>query len=221
VNREVIMSALFTKLTGPPMVFTFTADTATGDVTLGNVSDTSGLMVGLPVAGDGLPEHATIATITPTVTVSLPATADRTGAAMCQGFQTASRRLAQAAEEADMPAMYLLDISEDHYPRQSNEPGQIVISCEAWLFSDAGEDSDAVPSSALNLLLDAVERALDPPANAPLGRYQNLGLSGIIYCRIEGELMKDPGHNGRIAGAIVPIKIRVGQNMDNVALVGR
>ena len=114
-----------------------------------------------------------------------------------------------------MPALYLLDIAEQHFPRQSNEPGRIIIECELWVFSDVGEDPDAVPAGELNTLLDALERAIDPPITSPLGRRQNLGLHGVQYARIEGEVQKDPGHNGRMAGAIVPIKIMVGQNVDN------
>jgi hypothetical protein len=215
MNREVIMSALFNLLTGPPMVFNFTADTATGGITLGHVSDTSKLLVGMPITGPGISEHTYLATITPAVTLSLPATADATAVPLLQGFQTYTRRLAAPSEEADMPAMYLLDISEQHFPRTSSGPGWILIDCELWVFSDAGEDPDAVPAAELNTLLDAIERTIDPPGNAPLGRRQNLGLHGIHYCRIEGEVQKDPGHNGRIAGAIVPIKIRVGQDIDN------
>jgi hypothetical protein len=215
LTRELIMSTLFSKITAPPMVFNFTADTSAGFVGLANVSDTSGLMAGMPVSGDGIPEHASLATVTPDVTISLPATASVTASAITQGFQTYSRRLRHAAEEADMPALYLLDIGEEHLPRQSNEPGQIVFSSEIWIFTDAGEDPDAVPASALNYLLDAVQTAIDPPDNNPGGLRQNLGLYGIIYARIEGEVMKDPGHNGRIAGAIIPIKIRTGQSALN------
>jgi hypothetical protein len=215
VNREVIMSALFTLVTGPPMIFQFTANTATGGVTLGNVSDTSGMLIGMPLTGPGVPEHTYLATITPSVTLSQAATGDFTAAPMTQGFQTATRRLAHAIEEADMPALYLLDIGEQHFPRQSNVPGAIVLDCELWVFSDAGEDPNAVPATELNTLLDAIERAIDPPSQALGGRRQNLGLHGVHYCRIEGEIQKDPGHNGRIAGAIVPLKIRVGQDVDN------
>jgi hypothetical protein len=215
MNREVIMDALFGLVTGTPMIFQFTADTATGDVTLGNVSDTSGMLVGMPISGPGVAEHTYLATIGPDVTLSLPATADMTASPLTQGFQTATRRLAHAIEEADMPALYLLDIGEQHFPRQASAPGWILIDCELWIFSDAGEDPSAIPATELNTLLDAVERAIDPPGNAPLGRRQNLGLHGVHYCRIEGEVQKDPGHNGRIAGAIVPIKIRVGQDLDS------
>jgi hypothetical protein len=215
MNREVIMSALFRLVTGPPMMVNFTADTATGGVTLGGVSDVSNLLVGMPINGPGIPEHTYLATITPTVTVTLPATADLTASPLVQGFQTYSRRLAPPSEEADMPSLYLLDIAEQHFPRTSSAPGWIVIECELWIFSDAGEDSNAIPATELNMLLDALQRAIDPPPTASRGRAQNLGLHGVLYCRIEGEVQKDPGHNGRIAGAIVPVKIRVGQDVDN------
>jgi hypothetical protein len=219
MNREVVMSALFNLLTTAPMVFEFTADTTTGDPVLTSVSDATGLMLGMPISGPGVEEHATIVSLSP-VTLSTPATGDNTAAPLTQGFQTVSRRLVFPDEETDMPALYLLDISEDHFPRQSNEAGRIVISCEAWLFSDAGEEPSAIPAAELNTLLDALQNAIDPPGNAPGGRRQNLGLHGVHYCRIEGEVQKDPGHNGRIAGAIVPIRIMVGQGIDNYPNAG-
>jgi hypothetical protein len=42
----------------------------------------------------------------------------------------------------------------------------------------------------------------------------------VHYCRIEGEVQKDPGHNGRIAGAIIPIRIMVAQGVDNYPISG-
>lgn len=208
------MNALFDLLTQPPMVFNFTADTTTGDPVLANVSDTSGLMLGMPITGPGVAEHSSWISLSPP-TLSLPATGDNTAAPLLQGFQTASRRLAFPDEETDMPALYLLDLNEEHYPRQSNEAGRIVLLCEAWVFSDAGEDPDSVPAAELNTLLDALQAAIDPPTNSPSGRRQNLGLTGVHYCRIEGEVQKDPGHNNRIAGAIVPIRIMLGQDIGN------
>jgi hypothetical protein len=215
MNREIIMGALFSKLTAPPLLFSFTADTTTADVTLANVSDTTGLMVGMPVMGDGLAGDVTIATVTPTVTVSLPAIADRTASPMIQGFQTASRRLADPSAEQDMPALYLVEVSEMHQARGSNEPVIVEISCEAWIFTRAGADQNAIPVSILNTLIDGIERALYP---TPTGFRQNLGVNGVLYCRIEGEIQKDPGHNGQIAGAIIPLKLAIGQSADSFIL---
>ena len=210
MNRELVMETLFARLQQPPMVFEFTADTTTGDFALANVSDTSGMLVGMPISGDGIASGATLTAIDPVVTMSLPATADRTASPLTQGFQTASRRLASPPEEADMPAMYLLDIAEEHPPREASRPYLAVISCELLIFSTAGEDPSTVPASALNNLIDAVEAALYPTGAQPGGGFQqSLGLRGVQYCRIEGEVQKDPGHDGRLAGVAIPLRIAV------------
>lgn len=221
MNRELVMETLFARLQQPPMVFAFTADTTTGDVTLANVSDTSGMLVGMPLSGPGVEPGATLASITPTVTMSLPGTADQTASPLTQGFQTASRRLAAPPEEADMPAMYLLDNAEEHPPRESGRPYLAVISCDLVIFSTAGEDPGTVPASALNNLIDALEKALYPTGSQPGGGLrQSLGLSGVLYARIEGEVQKDPGHDGRLAGASIPLRIAVFPNHDTQLMEG-
>jgi hypothetical protein len=215
MNRELIIGALFNKLVSPPMVFDFAASTTTGSVTLANVSDTSGLQIGMPVNGDGLPADATIATITPTVTISLPAIADRTASAMTQGFLTVARRFADPRIEQDMPALFLVEGNEIHPGRGSNEPALIELNCDLWIYTRVGGDQSAIPAATLNMLIDGIERALYP---TPIGFRQNLGINGILYCRIEGELIKDPGHDGQLAGAIIPLKIIYGQSADTYAL---
>lgn len=221
MNRELVMTTLFNLLQQPPMIFDFTADTATGDVTLGNVSDTSGMLVGLPISGDGVPDGATLATITPSVTISLPATADLTASPLTQGFQTASRRLAEPIEEQDMPVMYLLDVSEEHPPRQSSGPYLAIINCDVMMYSTAGADASTVPATALNNLIDAVEKTLNPTGSQPGGGLrQPLGLRGVQYCRIEGEIQKFPGYAGQLAGAIVPIRIAVSSILDTKSMEG-
>jgi hypothetical protein len=215
MNREVIINALINKLVAPPLVFEFTADTATGDVVLHAVSDTTGLMVGMPVTGDGLPAEAVVATIYPEITVSLPAIADRSGSAMIQGFQTVARRLADPNAEQDMPALYLVEVNEVHPARGSNEAALIELNCEALVFTKVGADQNAIPAATLNMLIDGIERALYP---TPTGFRQNLGVNGVLYCRIEGEIVKDPGHTAGIAYATIPLKIVVGQSADTFLL---
>jgi hypothetical protein len=213
MNRELIMTALFNKLTAPPLVFNFTADTTTGDVTLANVSDATGLMVGMPVAGDGLPADVTIATITPAVTVSLPAIADRTASPLTQGFQTAARRLADPNPEQDMPALYLIEMGEMH--SWQGEKPMVQLDCQAWIYTKVGATESAVPASMLNILMDGIERALYP---TPRGFRQQLGVSGVIYCRIDGEVQKDPGHMGGLASITIPLTILVGAGADTYTL---
>ena len=214
MNREMIMQALFARLTAPPLVVEFTADTTAGDVELTNVSSTAGLMAGMPVAGDGVPADATIAMTEPAVTLSLPAVADRTAAPLVQGFQTYARRLTDALAEQDMPALYLIELSELHDYRGSDQPALIVFNCEAWIYTKVGATENAIPATMLNVLIDGIERALYPTMMTPSGRgyRQNLGLRGVHYCRIEGEVTKDPGHQGQLASAIIPLRILVGQS---------
>lgn len=209
MNREAIIGALLSKLTGPPLVFPFTADTTSGSNTLTAVSDTTGLMVGMPVAGDGLSAATTITAVTPAVTLSLPAIADRTASPLLQGFQTVCRRAADATAEQDMPALYLVGLNELHPPRAGSAAALIELNYEAWIYTGIGADQNAVPDAALNVLIDGIERALYP---TPTGFRQNLGIAGVHYARIEGELQKDPGHSAQIAMAVVPIKIVVGQS---------
>jgi len=211
MNRETIVGALFSKLTGPPVVVAFTADTTTGSATLTNVSDTTHLMVNMPVGGDGLSIGTTIATVTPEVTLSLPAIADRTASPLLQGFATTGRRLADPSAEQDMPALYLVELNELHGYRASNAAALIELNCEVWIYTNAGAEANAVPAATLNTLIDGIERALYP---TPAGFRQNLGVSGVHYARIEGEVQKDPGHSGQIAMAVIPIKIVVGQSAE-------
>jgi hypothetical protein len=213
MNREAIVGALLNKLTGAPPVVPFTADTTTGSATLVNVTSTAGLMIGMPVAGDGVSDGATIATIEPAVTLSLPAIADRSAAPLLQGFQTIERRLRDPNAEQDMPALYLVELNEVHGYRESTRAMLVELNFEAWIFTRVGADANAVPASMLNVLIDAVERALSA---GPEGFRQNLGLHGVLYCRIEGEVQKDPGHSAQLAMAVVPIKIAAAPHIDNV-----
>jgi len=213
VNRELILTALLGKLTAPPMVFNFTADTTTGDVTLANVSDTTGLMVGMPVNGDGVPLDAVIASVTPTVTLSSPALADRTAAALTQGFLTVERRMRDPAVEQDMPALYLVEGNEMH--QWGTAAALVELNCEAWVYTRVGATDNAVPAAMLNTLIDGLERTLY--SNLPRSFRQNLGVHGVHYCRIEGEIVKDPGHAAQTALAIIPLKIVVGQSADTYA----
>lgn len=211
MNRETIIGALMNKLTGPPLVVAFTADTTTGSATLANVSNTAGLMIGMPIAGGGLPDGATVATVAPEVTVSLAAVADFAGAAMLQGFATTARRVADAHAEQDMPALYLVEINEVHGYRESNRAALVELNCEVWMYTTVGAEANAIPAAMLNTLIDALEAALYP---TPQGFRQNLGVSGVLYARIEGEVQKDPGHTSALGLAVVPIKIVVGQSAD-------
>jgi hypothetical protein len=213
MNRETIMTALYERLQTAPMIFDFTADLRFGEVALSNLSDTSGLFEGLPVFGRGIDEGTVLATVDPP-TLSRPAKATGHGVSIRQGFRTVGRRLLEWDKCEEQPAMFVCDGDELHPPRAvRTEPAFIVLSAEVYLYSRAGEDPDAVPAAAINRMIDAFEMALDPPPNASNGVLQRLGLRGVIYCRIEGDLVKASGNGGAQAVALVPIKIAVVQSI--------
>lgn len=217
MNRELIMTTLFQRLSSPPLVVNFTADVIGGSVDLAAVSDTAGLRVGMPISGPGVPENATLAQIEPTLALSIPADNDVLAAPLTQGFQTVGRRLRQPEAIADYPAMFMIELGETHPPRRSTDMARVGLGVEIWIYTHFGQDPDAEPASALNALLDAIQTAIDPPPNQSGGYRQNLGLHGIHYCRIEGDLAKDPGFAGGLAGAIIPVVISAAAGIDTHA----
>lgn len=217
MGRERVAQRLFERLTSAPMVFNFTADLSEGSDQLANVSNRSGMLVGMPIAGDGVPLDAVLTAVDPDVRISLPATKDRVASPLTQGCQTTERRLSHALDEVDMPALYLLDVTEEHPPTVNREPKRIALNFEVWFFSRSGEDPGSVPATVLNTMIDALERALDPAHDSPTGLRLNLGLHGVLSCKIEGEIQKDPGHAGNLAGAIIPIRVVVAQSQATYA----
>lgn len=222
MNRELIYETLFQYLTAPPLVFSFAADITAGDTVLNNVSDTSGLLLGMPIWGQGIPAHAVLASLDP-VTLSAAPTQSLGGVALGQGFQTIGRRLRPVAEVARQPALFLVE-GDEEYPalggstqRQSNVPAIITLEAFLWVYARV-TDPDALPSAVLNALLDGIDKALLPPATAPNGVWQNLGLSGVLSVRVEGRPIRDGGHFDGQAGARVPIAIRVAQGFDTAPL---
>src|SRR5487761_916934 len=208
MNRELIFQTLFARLTSAPLVFNFVADTALNDAVLFNISDTSGLAVGMPIFGPGIAAETTIAALTPVVSLSQPATLQQAGGAMSQGLQTVGRRLKPWSLVAAQPALFLVT-GRERFPglslgRPSTQPAMIELSADLWIYAKTG-DPDAVPDALLNALLDGVEQALDPPPTAPTGMWQSLGLSGVLHARIEGEVMRWGGPLNGQALALVPI----------------
>jgi len=213
MDREAIMLALLAKLAGPPCVVAFTADTVLDSAVLGNVSDTADLLKGMPLFGPGIREGAVLATLTPTVTMSLTASATAAGAALKQGFRTTGRRLKHWGEVAAQPALFVDDGDEDWPDRLSGIPAAPLLGADIWVYSNAGQNPDAVPAAVLNALLGAIETALAPQPiwdGLSIQNVQTLG--GLVeHCWIEGRVDKASGHAGGQAVAIVPVRMLVPQ----------
>jgi hypothetical protein len=107
-----------------------------------------------------------------------------------------------------MPALYLVERSELHGERASTGKAIIILGCDIEIHTRVGADPYAIPAIMLNTLIESVEAAI-----YPLPQYirQTLGQYGVLYCRIEGEVIKDPGASGQIASAVIPLRIAVSQ----------
>jgi hypothetical protein len=202
-SRESIMTALLNALVAS-VKMSFTADTQANSVQLNNPSSLTGLFVGLPVFAANIPRGAIITNLTP-LTISLPATTNEIGVAMTTGFLQFGRRLIHWTQVAEQPALFLRDGDEEM------EYANIILQrqtlmCEIWIYSNAGADPTAVPATALNNLLDAVQSVFNPD-----DRMRNVfRLGGLVeWCRIAGKIMKEPGDMDGQAIAIVDVEITV------------
>jgi hypothetical protein len=197
------MTALFAKLIASVQT-SFTADTTASTVTLANPSTTAGLFIGLPVFGGSVPRGAVITSLAP-LTLSLPPTANAIGVPLTTGFLTFSRRFKHWSEVTAQPALFLRDDDEDsNYP---NTVMQIVtLKAEIWIYSNAGQNPDAVPATGLNNLLDAVDAAMVPD-NRMTNQFTLGGL--VSWCRRVGKVTKDPGDIGGQAIAVADVEITV------------
>ncbi len=196
------MSALFAALTAAVQT-SFTADTKAGSTTLSNPSTTSGLFVGLPVFGGSVPSGSVITSLSP-LTLSLAPTANARAAELSTGFQTAGRRVIPWTEVAAQPALFLRSVEEEvDYP--STVLQRLTMKAEVFIYSRAGDDPDAVPETALNNLLDALQAAFAPDAMT-----QMYTIGGVVeWCRIAGKITKDTGDLDGQALAVFEVEISV------------
>lgn len=197
------MNALFAALTSSVQA-SFTAGTQAGSEILTNPSTTTGLFVGLPVFGGSIPRGAIITGLSP-LSISLPAGINAVGVPLSTGFLTFGRRLIHWSSVAAQPALFLRDGDEEIeytntvYSRQT-------LKCEIWIYSNAGQDQNIAPGTALNNLLDAVQSAFS--SDSPLEARFTLG--GLVeWCRIVGKIMKEPGDMDGQAIAVADVEITV------------
>ncbi len=213
------MSTLFARLTSPPLAFKFTATVSSGDPILTGLSDTSGLLAGMPLSGRGLAQGTTLASVDP-VTLSKPPNISGGGVELTQGIANPLRILVPVGEITALPAMCLIEGAETWpsasagSPRTaSNQPQIVTLSPYAWIYAQA-KDPAAVPNSIINALLDAIDAAIRPSDGTS---WQNLGLKGVHHCRIEGQTLRSPGVDGLVS-ARVQFVIQVMAGIDTVPL---
>jgi hypothetical protein len=125
------------------------------------------------------------------------------GAAGATTWARSSRRMKLWTDvsPAEKPALFMTDHSETAGASSKTLPPSFTIDVDLFVYIDSA-DPDTVPSSDLNVVLDAITAALAPTTGGP----QTLG--GLVTaCAVEGRIMKDPGDLDGQGLALVPIKI--------------
>lgn len=96
----------------------------------------------------------------------------------------------------------------DKVQKDTNNPGIRIFEIKWIIYQDDGKDKRAVPAITNNLIIDAIEKVLEPKITDPGYNYRRNTLSGKVHhCYIDGEIFKDPGDLDDQGMIVVPIKI--------------
>jgi hypothetical protein len=123
-------------------------------------------------------------------------------------FVTASRRLQnpEGLTPASTPALFLVE-HEDNWERGKggyNLPPIRSIHARAIVYIDVGNDPNAIPSSFINMALDAIETAFAPDNHAT----NSFTLGGLVQaCVLDGNSVRASGDVTGKGLADVPIRI--------------
>ncbi|MGC8518468.1 MAG: hypothetical protein ACP5P4_08050 [Steroidobacteraceae bacterium] len=188
VARETILNSLLQWIENA-FTTSFSATIQKGSTTLTNPSSTAGLFVGFPVSGNGIPEGTYITSVTP-LTLSQPATANGAAVVLRTGFALVDRR-ADFGDQVPCPALFLRCLDEE-YQWQDNLQ-VLILKPEICIVSKGGADPDAVPESALNTYMDALDQAFKP--DDPQRQRFTLG-GTVFWCRLNGKVEKATGDLG-------------------------
>ena len=117
-------------------------------------------------------------------------------------FATVSRKLKLFSDVPPQarPALFVTEHHETSSFQSENTP--VKLSMDLNLFIYTNSRAATVPATDLNVILDAIDAALAPNCT---GR-QDLG-GNVSHCRIEGQVMKDPGDIDGDGFLWIPIKI--------------
>lgn len=121
-------------------------------------------------------------------------------------FVLSSRRIKLWGDVSatDKPCMFLIETHETRTQQPPQGlPSKLLLRAKAVIYT-VSQSPNIVPSTQMNLMLDAVERAL-----APDDVTRNVfTLGGLVYrCWVEGDIVKTPGDLDGEGMAIVPINI--------------
>lgn len=203
------MKALLAHLTAAAQI-TFTGDTEAGSQVISNVDMAilDALVEGLPVFGAGVEKGATIESIDPqarTCTLDLPISTDGTAAPFSIGFLTTGRRVKHWDQVQQQPALFVRRTGMIDTADHGSGFITTGIEGEIWIYSNAGQNPNAVPDDTLAALEELLRRSLKAD-----GDYGDtfFTLGGLVYwCRIEGQ--SDISSGDQDGQAIARLSVRI------------
>jgi hypothetical protein len=121
-----------------------------------------------------------------------------------EGFKLTSRRLQHWAdvERRVQPALFMAQTGESAQTT-TGAPTRWTLKVSLYIYVHASMNQP--PGPIINPLLDAVCNAVN--ALHPVTGRSALGVDGVQWCRVDGDIATDEGTLGDQAVAIVPVTI--------------
>jgi hypothetical protein len=119
-------------------------------------------------------------------------------------FVTVSRRVRHWADvqKTDRPALFMTCHQEVPTYRNENKTAYQKLFVKLFVYIDSS-DKSSVPDTDLSVILDAIDSVISPPVYSP-----TLSLGGLVsHCRVDGQIMRDPGDLDGDGILIVPVAI--------------
>ncbi len=124
-------------------------------------------------------------------------------------FLERSRKIKLFSDAETQPWLGQAEHAES-FLQQSNLPYVRTFQANWIVYHKSGAQPGDIPSIRNNLILDALQDALEPKPSDPGFLDERNTLSGLVYhCFIEGEIFKDPGDIDEQAMLVVPIRLLV------------
>ncbi|MCL4504114.1 MAG: hypothetical protein M1438_20005 [Deltaproteobacteria bacterium] len=121
-------------------------------------------------------------------------------------FVTTSRRGKPAKDvpAEEQPALFQEEGAGETIEYQApGLPPKIYLYADLGFYARIPDDQTTAPGTVLNPLIDAICAALEPD---PAEEEQTLG-GRVVYCRIDGKILKNEGLLDGQASVVFPVKI--------------
>ncbi len=120
-------------------------------------------------------------------------------------FKTTGRRLIYWTEVKAQPALFVRHVGDRYLRTATGMPPRVITQAEIWIYSQGAVDPNLSPDTAIDNLVDAIERWMAPP---PIKEAQTLG--GLVqHAWIEGPIEIHQGVLDVQAIAVIPVDILV------------